>query len=106
MPTAGVWNFSITAFGSFTFQVTAQSTLAFTTSLEKEKYSSTFENILVPISGNPIKGKKYDLCCSKLLMYSNKCEFKKQSIWCVSFQSLKRCIQKYFGHHDNHYDTI
>ena len=58
IPTAGVWNFSITVFGSFTFQVTAQSTLAFTTSLEKAEYSSTFEKILVPVSGNPIKGKE------------------------------------------------
>ena len=58
MPTTGVWSFNITALGSFTFQVRAQSTLAFTTSLEKEEYSSTFEKILVPVSGNPIKGRK------------------------------------------------
>ncbi|XP_028397043.1 von Willebrand factor A domain-containing protein 7-like [Dendronephthya gigantea] len=56
MPTPGVWNFTITASGSFTFKVTAQSALAFTTSLEKEEYSSTFEKILVPVTGNPIKG--------------------------------------------------
>ncbi|CAB4034662.1 Hypothetical predicted protein, partial [Paramuricea clavata] len=56
MPTAGVWSFTVSAAGPLTFQVTAQSTLAFTTSLEKEEYSSTFEKILVPIAGNPIKG--------------------------------------------------
>ena len=56
MPTAGVWKFTITATAPLTFQVKAQSTLAFTTSLEKEEYSSTFEKLLVPISGNPVKG--------------------------------------------------
>ncbi|CAB4017253.1 Hypothetical predicted protein [Paramuricea clavata] len=63
MPTAGVWNFSIIAFGPFTFQVTAQSTLAFATVFEKEEYSSAFGKMLVPIPGNPIKGhdKRADL---------------------------------------------
>ena len=61
MPTAGVWKFNITALGPLTCQVTAQSTLSFTTSLEKEEYSSTFEKVLVPISGNPVKGLNYRL---------------------------------------------
>ena len=56
-PTTGVWNLSIIAFGPFTLQVTAQSSLFFTTTLEKEENSSAFEKILVPISGYPIKGK-------------------------------------------------
>ena len=59
MPTAGVWSFTVTAAGPLTFQVTAQGTLAFTTSLEKEEYSSTFEKLLVPIPGNPIKGTSF-----------------------------------------------
>ena len=73
-PTTGVWDLSIIAFGPFTLQVTAQSSLFFTTTLEKEEYSSAFEKILVPISGYPIKGKENYAPCGKFCLVENSYE--------------------------------
>lgn len=56
-PKTGVWNLSITAFGPFTLQVTAQSSLCFTTTLEKEESPNALAKILVPLYGYPIKGR-------------------------------------------------
>ena len=50
-PAVGLWTFKISAKGKYTLQVTALTTLTFSTSLEEEK-----KGIFVLISGNPIKG--------------------------------------------------
>ena len=55
-PEVGLWTFKINAQGKYTLQVTALTTLTFSTSLEEEQ-----NGIFVLIPGNPIKGRRIGL---------------------------------------------